>query len=50
MLADLKADVPVVIPAWKLRGRRFGHLAQRIPWLADATYVVVHADDSIAIR
>jgi hypothetical protein len=47
MLADLKAGAPVVLPAWKLRGRRFGQVAQRIPWLVNATDVMVDADDSI---
>lgn len=49
MLAALKAGVPVVIPAWLLRGHRFGEAASRIPWLAEARDVVVHADDTITM-
>ena len=48
MLAALLAARPVVIPAWKVRGRTFGEAASLVPWLADAREVVVHADDTIS--
>lgn len=49
MLADLLTGKPVTIPAWTLRGRRFGEAASRIPWLTEAREVVVHADDAITV-
>jgi hypothetical protein len=49
MLADLLAGRPATVPAWVLRGRTFGEAAQRIPWLAEARDVMVHADDTITV-
>ena len=48
MLADLLAGEPVAVPAWVLRGHRFGDAAIRVGWLADCADVVVTPDDVIS--